>query len=168
MQSEFRSTFGNRQSSRNGFGMQAVRNHARNLQLARSKPFGDGAYALFAFEKLLHSTCRDALIKPFFARGYVPNALDENLRPGVLQYDPASAKPDRFEDFITVHRRQDDDTRAKLIALHFAQHAQSIHARHTEIEDENIRLEFPHGAQGFVSVLGVRNDREIGFLGEDE
>ena len=168
MQMQFRGALGNRQFSRNSFGVQAVGNHARDLQLARSKPLGDGIYALFAFEKILDSTCRDTLIKPFFAGVHFANAVYEHLRRRVLQHDPPSAEPDCLEDFIAVHSRQDDDTCAKLGALHFAQHAQSIHARHTEIENKNIRLKLPHGLQRFISVLGVRNDRKIRFFGENE
>src|SRR5215813_12642922 len=68
--------------------------------------------------------------------------------------------------FFDACRQQDDPSRTVLLA-HLSEHCQAILARHTDVQDQHIRLAVLHGLESFRTIPTAGEELEIWFQAKE-
>src|SRR5579862_6973503 len=108
------------------------------------------------------------LTHPEFAAHNSPDAFEENLRRRVFQDDSASAQLERLDDLLFSYGsgQQYRSDRGRGIPQ-LTERLQPAHARHHQIQEEDIRMQFSDKLQRLLPVRGFSDNAEAGLIPEN-
>ena len=113
----------------------------------------------------LHDFGGHAVIEPDFAGEYAVNALYEKIGCGLFQNDTARSEAHRANDVAIIFRGCEYyNTRGQCIEIHFFENGEAVLVGHTQVEQENVGLEFSEHLDALSAILRFANDDDI-FIG---
>jgi len=89
------------------------------------------------------------------------NTFDELQRRHFLQDQSTRAESYRSEAIIVAAGRQDDRLRVQRFPLHLLEYGQSVLARHSKIENDDVGQVLANRAQRRLSIARCRDNLEI-------
>ena len=106
-------------------------------------------------------------VQPDLAGVHFADALDQEFGRGLLQHDARGAELHRLHEFVlVVGRRENDHPGFVLGDLQPLQRGQPVQAGHFQIEQEDVGFVLLQNFQHLAPVLGLRDDFEILFQGQ--
>jgi hypothetical protein len=117
------------------------------------------------FRERLHNFGGHAVIEPDFAGEYAVNALYKKISRGLFQNDTARSEAHRANDVAIIFRGCEYyNTRGQCIEIHFFENGEAVLVGHTQVEQENVGLEFSEHLDALSAILRFANDDDI-FIG---
>src|SRR5690349_20864783 len=93
------------------------------------------------------------------------NALDQQVRSGLLQHDATGAQTHRADHVAIVFGRgEHNDAGRQGVKIDFLEHRQAVFVRHPQIQEQDIGLELGEHFDAFGAVLCFADDGYI-FIG---
>ena len=95
------------------------------------------------------------------------DALDQQLRRGLLQNDSGSPELHRLHEFVLVVRSgQYNHPSSVAGGLQPLQGSKAVQTRHFQIEKQNVGLMFLQHLQDFPAIVRLSHDHKIFFQGQ--
>ena len=93
------------------------------------------------------------------------NALQQQLRGGILQHHAASPQLQSFDNLFLLggSGQKNHANRMRRTGAHFTQRFEARHARHGQVQKHDVGLQLAGHPHRFGSVAGFANHLEIGF-----
>jgi len=114
------------------------------------------------FRKRLHDFGGHAIIEPDFAGMHAMNALDQEIRGGLLEDNAACAKT-HGADYVAIvfSRREHHDARGQRVKIHFFENGQSVFIGHAQIEEKNVGLQLGEELDALRAILSFADDGDV-------
>src|SRR5205085_6533808 len=119
--------------------------------------------------ELADQAAGDAGRQQSITAGHGAHRLHELRRVGVLDEEAAGADAQGLEDvLVEVERGEDDDAHARqaLITADDARGLEPVHARHTDVHEEDVGARPPRHAHGLLAVARLTHDLEVVLCAE--
>ena len=106
-------------------------------------------------------------VQPDFTGVDLADALNEQFRGRLLEYDTGSTQLHGLDELVLiVRRRQHNDPRLIFDGLQTLQGGQAVQPRHLEVQQEDVRRILLEHIEHLPAVLSLRDDFEILLQGQ--